>query len=365
MTAECPNGGGGGFFRREIFPPGAVKDLKLKVKDAAERERSGEIAEESNGITEGYLGITEGYIGIAEGYIDAMGLRVHYLRAGAGAPLVLLHGLVGSVATWRKNIAALAEDATVYAIDMVNMGKSQCVPGLDASLVATADRVAACMDALGLARADIAAHSHGGAVALTLAARHPGRVSRLILFAPANPFCNAGRNLIRFYSSALGRVLAKCVPYLPRPVYWVAVGRMYGDFARVQKEAITAYQEEMRSPGAVAHILEIVRRWYPDMAGLRGELEGIAIPKIPTLLLWGDRDRAVTVASGRKLRRVLPQAELVVLPGAGHLLFEEMPEECNRLVKNWLGPDAKDLTPMNADRGTDTNVHSVLSYSAV
>jgi 4,5:9,10-diseco-3-hydroxy-5,9,17-trioxoandrosta-1(10),2-diene-4-oate hydrolase len=287
--------------------------LKLRGNDVAGRERAGEIT---------------------EGTIDAMGFRVHYLRAGSGAPLVLLHGLVGSVATWRKNIAALAEDATVYALDMVNMGKSQCVPGLDASLAATADRVAACMDALGLAQADVAAHSHGGAVALSLAARHPERVSRLVLFAPANPFCNAGRNLIRFYSSSLGRFVAKCIPYLPRPVYWVAVGRMYGKFGRAKREAISAYMEEMRPPGVVAHILEIVRRWYADMAGLRTELEGIAT--IPTLLLWGDCDRAVAVSSGRKLKRVLPQAELVVLPGGGHLLFEEMPEECNQIVGNWL-----------------------------
>jgi len=302
---------------------------------------------------------------IAEGYVDAMGFRVHYLRAGTGAPLVLLHGLVGSVATWRKNIAALAEDATVYAIDMVNMGKSEWVPGLDASLGATADRVAACIDALGLAQADVAGHSHGGAVALTLAARHPERVRRLILFAPANPFCNAGRNLIRFYSSAFGRMCAKAVPHLPRPVYWIAVGRMYGSFAQVEREAISAYMQEMRPPGTVAHILEIVRRWYADMAGLRAELEGIAIPKVPTLLMWGDRDRAVTVASGRKLRRVLPQAELVVLPGAGHLLFEELPEECNRLVRNWLRTGTQSVTRINAERSTDKNVPSVLSYSGV
>jgi pimeloyl-ACP methyl ester carboxylesterase len=301
-------------------------------------------------------------VGITDGYVEVMGLRMHYLRAGSGPPLVLLHGLVGSVATWRKNIAALAEDATVYALDMVNMGKSQCVPGLDASLVATADRVAACMDALGIVQADVAGHSHGGAIALTLAVQHPDRVSRLILFAPANPFCNAGRNLIRFYSSTFGRMCAKAVPHMPRPVYWIAVGRMYGKFAHVKREAVSAYMEEMRPPGVVAHILEIVRRWYADMAGLRAKLEGIAIP---TLLLWGDRDRAVAIASSRKLRRVLPQAELVVLPGAGHLLFEEMPDECNRLVRTWLQTGTENLTRMKADRSADREVYPVLSYSGV
>jgi 4,5:9,10-diseco-3-hydroxy-5,9,17-trioxoandrosta-1(10),2-diene-4-oate hydrolase len=263
-----------------------------------------------------------------------MGFRMHYLRAGSGTPLLLLHGLVGSAETWRKNIAALAEDASVYAIDMVNMGKSARVAGLDASLAATADRLAACMEALGIAHADIAAHSHGGAVALALATRHPDFVSRLILFAPANPFCDAGHRLVKFYSGKFGRFFARCVPYLPRPIYWIAVGRMYGQTARLKADAISGYMRDMRGPGTLAHILEIVRRWHADMAGLRNDLQNIA--KIPTLLLWGDRDRAVSLNSGRQLREILPQAEMVVVQGGGHILFEEMPEECNQMVGNWL-----------------------------
>ena len=113
----------------------------------------------------------------------------------------LLHGLVGSAKNWRRNISFLSRHSTVYAVDLFNMGESERVPGLDAGLEATADRVAACMDALGLDEADIAAHSHGGAVAMMFAARHPDRVRRLILFAPANPFCDLGNQLIRFYQT--------------------------------------------------------------------------------------------------------------------------------------------------------------------
>src|SRR6202453_2433255 len=115
-------------------------------------------------------------------------MKVHYQRAGSGRPLLLLHGLVGSAKNWRRNIDFLSQDSDVYAIDLFNMGESERVPGLDAGLEATADRLATYMDAIGLDEADIAAHSHGGSVAMMLAARHPERVGRLILFAPANPF---------------------------------------------------------------------------------------------------------------------------------------------------------------------------------
>src|SRR6185437_7354001 len=122
---------------------------------------------------------------INEAFVMVAGVKVHYQHAGAGHPLLLLHGLVGSSKNWQRNISYLSQDASVYAVDLFNMGESERVPGLDAGLQATADRIAAFMDALGLDEADIGAHSHGGAVAMMLAARHPRRVRSLILFAPA------------------------------------------------------------------------------------------------------------------------------------------------------------------------------------
>ncbi len=150
-----------------------------------------------------------------EAFVEVLGARVHYLHAGSGRPLLLIHGLVGSSVNWRKNIDELATEASVYAIDLTNAGKSQRVRGLDAGLEATADRIAAIMDALGLEYADVAGHSHGGSVALILAARHPERVRSLILFAPANPFCAQADMMIRFYSSFSGGLLAKLAPYVP------------------------------------------------------------------------------------------------------------------------------------------------------
>src|SRR5580698_8830428 len=120
--------------------------------------------------------------GYEEGFVDVAGARVYYLHAGSGRPVLMIHGLVGSSANWRNNIVALSEHASVYAIDLVNMGKSQRVQGLDAGLCASANRIVAAMDALNLAEADIVAHSHGGAVALMVAALYPNRVGRLILF---------------------------------------------------------------------------------------------------------------------------------------------------------------------------------------
>ncbi|HWW23358.1 MAG TPA: alpha/beta fold hydrolase [Edaphobacter sp.] len=271
---------------------------------------------------------------IEDGYVVVGGAKIHYECAGAGRPLVLLHGLVGSAKNWRQNISFLAADSRVYAVDLFNMGESERVPRLDAGLEATADRVVECMDALGLEEADVAGHSHGGAVAMMLAVRHADRVRRLILFAPANPFCDLGHQLIRFYQTRFGVWFAKQIPFFPRMLKATALSRMYGDPKRVTDGALEGYIAGLHVPGTIDHVLQIVRRWSADMGLLRSSLSKLAGK--PTLLIWGDRDRAVGLSSGRELQRILPLSSLIVIPGVGHIPFEEQPEICNKAMRDWL-----------------------------
>src|SRR5205085_5487985 len=93
---------------------------------------------------------------------------------------------------------------------------------------ATATSILAVMDSLGLAEADIVAHSYGGAIALMVAALRPRRVSRLILFAPANPYSRSSDAILRIYSTKWGRFVARMLPYLPTPIQRIALGQMYG-----------------------------------------------------------------------------------------------------------------------------------------
>jgi pimeloyl-ACP methyl ester carboxylesterase len=217
------------------------------------------------------------------------------------------------------------------------MGESQRVRGLDAGLEASADRVAACMDALEIPQADVAGHSHGGAIAMMLAARHPARVRSLILFAPANPFCKAALPWVRFYMSPVGKATALVMPFVPKLVHIRAMHRMYGDPARVTEEHFAGYKTQL-DLGCVRHVLGILRSWRSDMQQLERAMHQLAT--VPTLLIWGELDSAVSPRSGQRLAEVLG-ARLVVLPGVGHVAFAERPELCNPLFGEWMSrPDA-------------------------
>src|ERR1700722_928448 len=77
-----------------------------------------------------------------------------------------------------------------------------------------------------------------------------------------------------------------------------------------------------------------MRCWFTERAKLKAALR--RVKQIPTLLVWGDRDRTVSLSSAARLKRKLRGSELVVLRGAGHSVFEEIPEESNRIVLEWL-----------------------------
>jgi pimeloyl-ACP methyl ester carboxylesterase len=275
-----------------------------------------------------------GRIQIDKHWVQVQGHQVHCLQAGAGPELILLHGLLGTASTWEPVMPRLAEQSTIYAVDALGIGESERVPAIDARLEAQADRMIGFMDESRISAADFLATSHGGAVALTLAAKYPGRVRNLLLHAPANPFSHLGDPLINFYLSGLGTWFAHRVGTLPASMQALALGRMYGDSTQIQNGSLAKYIGSLRVPGTVDYVLDILKAWFDDMAGLERALEHVR--HTPALLVWGDRDRAVSVESAQNLRQCFDRVEFELLPGTGHLPYEECPEALARLVNSFL-----------------------------
>ncbi len=283
--------------------PAAVADSKLQAQTAECRGVLPMEVEEHRTLVAGYA--------------------MHSLQAGQGSPLILLHGLLGAAVCWQPAMLALAErQRRVYAVDALGIGSSDRVPGIDAGLRASAGRLLAFMDAEEIERADLCATSHGGAVAMLFSALYPERVRSVVLQAPANPFCSRSRPQIRLFSSRLGKWLGRGVPHAPRRLQAIALERMYGDPTQVQPGALDNYLRSLRIPGTIDYVLAVLGCWTRDMAELRPLLRRLR--SVPCLLLWGTEDRAVSLESAAALQRVTG-AELSLLPGLGHLPYEEQP----------------------------------------
>lgn len=273
------------------------------------------------------------------------GHRMYTVVAGAGQPIVFVHGLLGTADSWQPAMRLLALSGRVYAVDALGMGKSDRVKGMDTSLRGSAQRLLRWMDAERLRHVDLVGTSHGGAVAMCFAALYPERVRSLILHAPANPFCEQSRPQIQFAGTRFGRVVAHWLPRAPRRLQSSALVRMYGRPERLRAGSLDAYVQSLRVPGTVGYVLSVLRNWVPDMAALTPLLPRLR--KLPVLLLWGARDRAVSLASAARLRAVL-RAPLEIFPELGHLPFEEAPEEFADRVRQFLAQRATGVQPLRS-----------------
>ena len=265
------------------------------------------------------------------------GYRMRYLRSGSGPPLLLLHGLLGYSFSWRFALPVLAEKATVYAVDMPGAGFSDRPSHANGSFRAHAERLLRFLDSIGVDSCDLLGTSHGGAIAMRAAALAPERVRSLILVAPVNPWSAHGRRLAPFLSSGpVSWLLLRCEPGLGI-IHDTLLRRLYGDPRRIPPGTLAGYSAAFRIPGTLNYGLGVVRSWNRDLADLESALPRIA--NIPTLLLWGSKDTAVSPDSAEQLRRVFKHCEVETFNGVGHLPYEEVPERFNSSVIRFLSKD--------------------------
>ncbi|MCC6176485.1 MAG: alpha/beta fold hydrolase [Chloroflexi bacterium] len=236
-------------------------------------------------------------------------VTLYYQTAGQGDPLVLVHGLSGSGRWWRRNVPALARHHRVYTLDLIGFGRSRSGRWRARQrfvLGAAADLLADFLDRLAISSATVIGHSMGGYVAAEMTARHSNRVNRLVLVdAAALPF-------ERGYA---GHILGLLT----------GIQRCRPDFYPI-----------LLTDAAQAGALTIARA-ARDL--LHVDTPPLAAIDIPTLVVWGERDTIVPLALGRRLVASLPNAELVVLPRAGHTPMWDQPDAFNAAVLEFLAGD--------------------------
>jgi pimeloyl-ACP methyl ester carboxylesterase len=263
-------------------------------------------------------------------------------RGGRGSPLVLVHGWLMSHYYFKRIIDALEAEREVIAIDLPGHGESDR-PAPDAfayDLGAFADVVDEIMTTLGIERADLMGASMGGGTALTLAARRPERVQRLILVAATvYPHPSPPLEAKLALAPGAGPFLFKHV-FGRREFERGARGMSVRDPGCLDSEWVDYFWARFnRAGGREAS--------YACLKTLLTLSENTGDPgrvRAPTLLVWGDEDRMVPLASGKRLHRAIAGAQLEVIPACGHMPHLERPEELMRKVRPFLAAPVVTLT---------------------
>jgi pimeloyl-ACP methyl ester carboxylesterase len=247
-------------------------------------------------------------------HLRVAGLRVRCARCGSGDPVLVLHGWGASIEAVRPILAALRDVATAYAVDLPGFGESDPPPEPWSS-VEYARFVDALLDALDIDRATVIGHSNGGRVAIRLAVDFPARVDKLVLVN------SAGIRPRRTVSRRARVALFKAGKLAAR-----AGGRPGAALhARIARRVASA---DYLGSGPLRGTL--VRLVNED---LRDCLPGI---RVPTLLVWGDRDRETPLADGRLMEALIPDAGLVSFPDAGHFSYADAPGSFAKVVRYFV-----------------------------
>ncbi len=275
--------------------------------------------------------------------VNIDGVIWRYWFAGSGPPLLLIHGFMGFSFSWRFNMEPLSRYFSVYAVDLPGCGFSQRPTAAECTLGADAEGVLRFMEELRIENADIVGSSRGGGLSVVMTAiasrtNRLHRIRRLVLVSPINPWSSHGKVLTRLLATTLGGVYVVHVQPRLNVIAKRYFKALYGDPARISPGTFEGYKAGLDPAGSFEHLLRILRSWHEDLSAIGQALNEIS--GFPTLLLWGSRDRAVYPSSIHQLQRQLKNSALVMFHGAGHMPYEEVPEEFNRVLCDFLLHDA-------------------------
>ncbi|MGA9610247.1 MAG: alpha/beta fold hydrolase [Mycobacterium sp.] len=261
--------------------------------------------------------------------IDAGGVQTSYLEAGAGEPVVMLHGSgpgVSAMANWQHNIGALAQRFRVLAPDIVGFGATQRPDDVVYSLRTWTDQIWAFLDALGIEKTAIVGNSLGGRIALQMATDCPDRITKMVLMgAPGvGMTLTDGLTALRAYEpshDAMRDLLRNYFVVDPAMITDELVAIRYE--ASIADGAYDAYRAMFFDPRHTGSQLGITE----------DEVRAIATP---ALLVHGREDRVVPMQVSVTMLGLLPNADLHVFSACGHWTQIERADEFSALVADYL-----------------------------
>ncbi len=253
-------------------------------------------------------------------FLEVDGMQVHVRDEGPRddpMPIVLLHGTSASLHTWDGWAQYLRGQRRVIRFDLPAFGLTGPNPNNDYSIAAYVRLVAGVVDKLGVKQFVLAGNSLGGQIAWSTALAQPQRVGKLVLIDAAGyPFQPASVP-IGFRIARVPGVRVLMEQVLPRGIVDSSVRNVYGDPAKVTPELVDRYYElTLRAGNRKALAFRMDQRLSGDEAGIKSL-------KVPTLILWGAKDRLIPVDSAERFAADIQGSKLVVFDALGHVPHEE------------------------------------------
>ena len=301
--------------------------------------------------------------GLVHRDVAANGLRFHVAECGEGERLALcLHGFPELWISWRYQMPLLARLGwRVWAPDLRGYGASERPPERDDYAIETLmDDVAGLIDAAGAREVMLVAHDWGGIIAWYFAMRKLRPLERLVVMNLPHP--GAARPAFRRWRQRRASLYAVVfqLPWLPERLLAArsarAVGQAFLSMAqqpeRFPEELLQRYRDAALEPGALKAMLDYYRALLRGGGLRRQHALGFPPIEVPTLLLWGEHDLALTRETTFGTDAYVKNLTLRYLPNASHWVQQDDPETVNVMLEAWLtgNPVPRAAASKEADR---------------
>jgi pimeloyl-ACP methyl ester carboxylesterase len=259
--------------------------------------------------------------------IEIHGQPVTYHRMGSGPPILLVHGITSSSRTWKAVMPRLAGKHTVIAPDLLGHGRSSKPQG-DYSLGAYASGMRDLLVALDVHKVTVVGHSLGGGIAMQFAYQFPDRVSRLVLVDTGG----IGREVNLALRAATLPGSEFVLPFLFAPTIHDA-GLKFRNFlsslgirGSADVEGVAEGFASLTEADARRAFVHTVRSVIDPNGQRVSAADRLYLTRdIPSLIVWGDRDRIIPVSHADMAHELMPGSRLEIFPGAGHFPFNDDP----------------------------------------
>ena len=277
-----------------------------------------------------YVPLADRAYGFEEKFLTIDGHRLCYIDAGNGPTVLFLHGLGANVGRWQVTLQALSKDCRVLAYDHLGFGKS-AKPDISYSIPYFVETLRAFIQEKKLTDFYLIGHSMGGAVALEYLASRPPEVHAAMVIAPAGirlsyPWWQRGLARLVLPSSLVGQMMKKMITSC------VYVRNHLTD-------EMIAYAAKLPSDPEWPAFRRATRRTTLALFGY-SILDRLHQIDRPVTIVWGEQDTIQPVQLALEMHRLIPSAQLVILPQCGHFPMLEYPEKFCDVVRHFLSDEA-------------------------
>lgn len=255
--------------------------------------------------------------------IKINGKKIHYEVCGEGRPVILLHGWLCSLETMAPLARHLSKNFQVYSIDIIGFGKSD-LPDKPLTTNDFGDFLKALIKELKIESPILIGHSNGGRMILNYAGRKLGNVHKIILIDSAGIVPKRKPTYyIRVYTFKFLKKLFQMMPQNETT-------------KKIQKKALQKFgsADYQNSPEVLRKTMSIILN--EDQKYLMSNI------KVPTLLIWGEKDTATPVQDAKTMEKLIPDSGLVVYPEAGHYSYLDNLPQCLIVLDEFLKNDKKE-----------------------